>query len=737
MASTEVMSEPATLPKGRVRTPTVLQMEAVECGAAALAIVLHYYGRLVPLAELRRDCGVSRDGSKASNIVIAARAYGLQAKGFKKEIADLKDLQYPYIVFWNFNHFLVVEGFRKNMVYLNDPASGPRQVTLEEFDEAYTGVVLAMEPGPEFQRGGKKASMLIALADRLKGSLGAVAACALAAFLMVIPGLVAPTLIAVFIDQVLVQQFQDWARPIVIGMILTALLRGFLTALQAGMLRRLSIKLSVVMSSRFVWHLLKLPASYYAQRYSGEISDRISLNDKVAEVLSGRLATTVIDVLMMIFYLAIMIQFDAVLTAIGVAFALANFILLRWIARKRLDNNYRLAHYAGKTAGVAVSGLQSIRTIKAGALESDFFERWAGHFAKTTNARQELGLANQYLSVLPPFLSAFMTMLILITGGLRVMNGLLTIGQLVAFQSLMVSFLRPVNNLVALGAVMQELEGDLSRLDDVLQNPPDVNVFEKKETRQGGPNLAETPFRLNGHLELRDVCFGYSRLTPPLIENLSLTVRPGQRVAFVGASGSGKSTLAKIIAGLYEPTSGKILFDGMPRSALPREVMTNSLAMVEQDILMFGGSVKDNLTLWDSSAPEAGIVSACQDAMVHDVISALPDGYRGQLLEGAANMSGGQRQRLEIARALVNDPSILIMDEATSALDAETEKLIDQNIRRRGSTCLIVAHRLSTIRDCDEIIVLRYGKVVQRGRHDELIRQEGEYARLLSQEGMA
>ncbi|NDQ55577.1 MAG: NHLP family bacteriocin export ABC transporter peptidase/permease/ATPase subunit [Acidipila sp.] len=730
------MPGPVALPTGRVRTPTILQMEAVECGAAALAIILHHYGRLVPLAQLRKDCGVSRDGSKASNIVIAAHAYGLQCKGFRKEIADLKDVKYPYIIFWNFNHFLVVEGCRKGMVYLNDPASGPRQVTLEEFDEAYTGVVLAMEPGPEFTRAGSKPSVLASLGGRLRNSMGAVALCAFAGLLLVIPGLLAAALIELFIDKVLVQQFQDWARPIIIGMLLTTLLRGYLTALQAGMLRRLDIKLAVAMSSRFVWHLLHLPASYYAQRYSGEISDRIYLNDKVARVLSSRLATTIIDVVMMIFYLFVMIQFDAVLTAIGVSFALLNFLLLRWIARERLDSNYRLAHYGGKAAGVAISGLQSIRTIKASALESDFFERWAGHFAKLINAKQKLGLTNQYFNVLPPFLTGLMTLLILVTGGLRVMNGMLTIGQLVAFQSLMLSFLLPVNNLVALGSELQELEGDLSRLDDVLRNPTDSNFVPKGDGPQGYEAAGMQPARLSGHLELRGVSFGYNPLTPPLIENLSLTVRPGQRVAFVGASGSGKSTLAKLVAGLYEPTEGEILFDGTPRSNLSRELITGSLGMIEQDILMFGGSVKDNLTLWDSSAPEERILSACQDALIHQVISALPDGYRGQLLENAANMSGGQRQRLEIARALVNNPSILVMDEATSALDAETENLIDQNIRRRDCTCVIVAHRLSTIRDCDEIIVLNFGKVVQRGSHEELIKQDGEYLRLLSYEGM-
>jgi ATP-binding cassette, subfamily C, bacterial len=535
----------------------------------------------------------------------------------------------------------------------------------------------------------------------------------------------------VFVDKVLVQGFSDWARPIILGMFLTALLKLVLTGIQSGMLGRLKTRLSVLLSSQFVRHLLGLPASYYAQRYSGEVSDRVVLNDRVAEILSGRLATTLIDILMMGFYLVVMIQFDRVLTLIGVAFAMVNAGLLRSIARHRIDASQRLGQYMGKAAGVAESGLQNIRQLKASALESDFFERWAGHYAKLSNARQQLGLVNQYMGVLPTFLTSVMTMLILVVGGLRVIHGLLSIGQLVGFQSLMISFLLPVNNLVALGATMQELEADVTRLDDVLGNPQESG----QSAHDGTPVGEQQPVRLEGHLELRGVSFGYNPNAAPLIENLSFHAQPGQRIALVGGSGSGKSTLAKVVAGLYPPSGGEVLFDGNPRSAIPRGIITNSVAMVEQDILMFEGSVLENLTLWDASVPEANVVAACRDALIDDVIGALPGGYRGALLEGGANMSGGQRQRLEIARALVNNPSILIMDEATSALDAETEKRIDQNIRRRGCTCLIVAHRLSTIRDADEIIVLRRGKVVQRGTHEELLREDGEYANMLSSEG--
>jgi NHLM bacteriocin system ABC transporter peptidase/ATP-binding protein len=707
----------------------ILQMEAVECGAAALAIVLAYYGRIVPLAALRRDCGVSRDGSKCSNILKAAQAYGLTAKAYKKDLPALKQTPYPYIVFWNFNHFLVVEGYRKGKVYLNDPGTGPRSVSIEEFDRSYTGVTMVLRPGPEFQRGGAKPSVIAALWRRLKGSLFPVFAAVCAALLLVAPGLAIPALISIFVDKVMVQGFQDWGRPLVLGMLLAALLRGLLGAVQARILRRLQIRLAVANSARFVRHLLKLPASYYAQRYAGEVSSRIALNDHVAEILSGRLATTSIDALMMIFYVAVMWQFSQRLTLIALACAALSFFVLQWMAARRKEANILLSMAQGRAGGVGIAGLQSIRTLKASGLESDFFARWAGFFANLYNSQHALSELNYFVGTLPPLLSSLMTASVLVVGGFEVMHGHMSIGMLVAFQSLGTSFLQPVNNLVALGASIQDLEGHLSRLDDVLSSPT------QEETALS--SASAMPVRLRGHVEFRDVTFGYSPIAEPLISNLSFRATPGQRIAIVGGSGSGKSTVVRLLAGLYAPISGEILFDGIPSATIPRAILANSLAMVDQDILLFKGSVRENLTLWDASTPDASVSRACQDAQIESAIDALPEGYASELLEGAANLSGGQRQRLEIARALSADPSILIMDEATSALDAETELIIDRNIRARGCTCFIVAHRLSTVRDSDEIIVLDQGRVVERGSHDQLIRNKGHYARLLADDEAA
>jgi len=722
---------------GRVRTPTVLQMEAVECGAAALGIILSYYGRIVPLAELRQVCGVSRDGVKASKIVSGAKHYGMLAKGFKKSVASLQELRPPLIVYWNFNHFLVVEGFGKQQVYLNDPATGPRTVTIQEFDRAYTGIVLAIEPGPEFKKGGRKPSLILALLERLQGSVGEIIVCLLAGFLLVLPGLAIPVFDQIFVDSILVENRTDWLRPLVLAIAIALSLEGLLTLMQLHYLRKLRLKLAASLSSSFLWHILRLPARFYAQRYAGEISSRVGTNDKVAGVLSGQLATTVIDSIMVVFYALVMFAYDWLLTLIGIIFAGINGLTLQWIARRRKDIYARSIQDQGMAVSVALSGIQSIETLKASALESDFFARWAGYYAKSIDAQQDLGITNQILNVLPPLLTSLTTMTILTVGGLRVMEGNISIGMLVAFQSLMSNFQTPINTLVTFGSTIQELEGDLNRLDDVLQNPidPSLSNPNSQGERTQPASIAAVPARLQGYLEIRDLTFGYSTLDAPLVENFNLSLTPGQRVALVGGSGSGKSTIAKMVPGLYQPWSGQILFDNRSREEIPKSVLVTSVAMVEQEIFLFEGTVRDNLTLWDKTIPKEQIVQACKDALIHEVIISLPGGYNSYLQEEASNLSGGQRQRLEIARALMNNPAILVMDEATSALDTETEKIIDRNIRRRGCTCLIVAHRLSTIRDCDEIIVMDRGKIVQRGTHEEMRQVDGLYAHLVQSAG--
>lgn len=716
----------------RVKTPTVLQIEAVECGAAALGMILSYYGRIVPLAELRQACGVSRDGSSAANVVAAGRTYGMDAKGFKKTLDNLQELTPPYIVYWQFDHFLVVEGFIKDQVYVNDPASGPRQMSLAEFDRGYTGIVLVMRPGEKFQPGGMKRSIFQALHKRLQHSIPALIYCVLAGFLLVLPNLALPVFSQIFIDSVLMQNRWEWLWPLLFGLMIVILLQGVLTALQLRYLRRLKIKLAVGLSSQFIWHVLRLPISFYGQRFPGEISSRVSINDQVADILTGQLTRTIISLVMVVFYAVVMLWYNWILTLVVIGLAIANVVALQWVAQQRVDANLKTAQNYGKVNGVAIAGLQSIETLKASGLESDFFARWAGYYTKASNAQQELNLTNQRLNLLPAFLTALSTVLILVIGGWQVVQGSLTLGALLAFQLLMRNFLEPVNSLIRFGSTLQDLDGNLVRLDDVLDNSLD-------------PALASEPLhatvtpqsdlkRLQGTIELRNITFGYSKATAPLIQGFNLTIQPGQRIALVGGSGSGKSTVAKLVAGLYEPWEGEIRFDGVPSSQIPRAVLTDSIAVVDQDILLFADTVRANLTLWEPNIADRLLEKACEDAAIYDIVLSLPGGLDAPLIEGAANLSGGQRQRLEIARALVNQPAILIMDEATSALDSETEKMIDRNLRRRGCTCLIVAHRLSTIRDCDEIIVLDRGKVIQRGKHEDLWQSGGYYANLISSE---
>ncbi|MCX6549933.1 MAG: NHLP family bacteriocin export ABC transporter peptidase/permease/ATPase subunit [Acidobacteria bacterium] len=715
----------------RVRTPTILQMEAVECGAAALAIVLAYHGRWVPLSELRRECGVSRDGSQASSVLKAARRYGLIARAFRVEMEDLGAMARPYVVFWNFNHFLVVEQIARDRVYLNDPATGPRTVTPDEFRRAYTGLVLTFEPAPVFAPGGHRYRVLPALAARLRESRSAVGLAIGMGLLLVVPGIAIPVFSQVFVDEILIQQNHDWLRPLLLGMVATALLRAYFQYVQLRQLCALRTKLAVVLASGFLWHVLRLPLAFYSQRFAGDISGRVQTNDRVADVIAGQLATTVIDVLMVGFYAAVMLLYDVPLALIGIAATVVNLAIFQLISRRRTDASIRLSLELGKVQAVSITGLQSMETIKASGLESDFFARWAGTFAKTVRAQQELEVTTQKLSVLPSLIASLTGLLVLSVGGLRVMNGAFSIGMLVAFQSLMQSFLQPVSNLVGLGGTIQELQGDLTRIDDVVREPADPQV----DAASGSPPPATT--RLTGDIELVDVTFGYNRLGPPLLDRFSLRVASGQRVAVVGASGSGKSTVARLLTGLYEPWSGEIRFDGQPRAAHSRARLTASVAMVEQDVFLFEGSVRDNLTLWDRTVSDDAVVQACRDACILDAVMSLPGGLDAELAEGGRNLSGGQRQRLEIARALVQNPSVLVMDEATSALDAETEQIVDRNLRRRGCSCVLVAHRLSTIRDCDEIIVLQHGKVVERGTHDTLIGAGGTYTALIMAAGGA
>jgi NHLM bacteriocin system ABC transporter peptidase/ATP-binding protein len=703
------------------RTPTVLQMEAVECGAACLGMILGYYGHHVPLEELRVACGVTRDGSSAGNLLRAARAYGLDAKGFRYDVDDLRSLAPPFIIFWQFYHFVVVEGFTKDGAILNDPAGGRRVCDWEEFNRAYTGVCLTFSPGPEFKRSNDVPSTISILRKQVAGSWGAVLFVILAGLALVIPNVALPTFTKTFIDEVLVGKSYGWALWISVGIVGSIALQIALLELQQHAIVRLQAKLALANASRMLWHVMHLPMTFFAQRSPAEVSNRVAICDRVAELLSSRLAASAVGVIAALFYLALMAGYDRFLAVVSLAIAGLNILALRIVARQRSDANAALLQEEAMLLGSSVSGLERIETLKAGGAESTFFMKWLGHQARVVNARQRFAVPSQVLNAVPRLLVTINVTAILALGGLRVIEGAISIGTLFAYALLMQLFLAPFTTFVELGGDVQEMDGDLRRIEDVMRYPA-------AEPR----SIARVErIRLAGELELRDVSFGYNKHALPAVHDISFVISPGRRIALVGPSGSGKSTIAKIVSGLYLPWSGQVLFDGIERDAIDPALLGSDVAFVDQEISLYPGTVRANLTLWDPAVPDAAVERAARDACIHADIVGRPEGYDAAIAEGGVNFSGGQRQRLEIARALVRDPALVVLDEATSALDPLTEYLIDESLRRRGCACLIVAHRLSTIRDADEIIVLDKGIIAERGTHDELVARDGRYLSLV------
>jgi NHLM bacteriocin system ABC transporter peptidase/ATP-binding protein len=709
------------------RTPTILQLEAVECGAAALAMVLAHHGRHVTLEQMRVECGVSRDGSKAGGLLRAARAHGMVARGFRKEPHEIAELPLPAIAFVNFNHFVVVEGFRGAHAYLNDPARGRRSVATEEFDQAFTGVVLTFERGPAFVPGGHAPSALRSLRRYLAGFHGAVAVAFLLGLLLVLPGLVLPWLLGRFVDEVLVAKLPGVALPLLLGLAAAALARSLLLAIQARYLTESFARAARASVRRFLAHALALPMSFYAQRSPGEIAARVDLNERAAETISRDLAHLALDLITASFFLVLMVRLDSRLALVVVGCVGLELLAWRALAHRTAEISQELSVQAGKLAGTATGALANIESIKAGGQETALFRKWIGLQAQFINASVRAQRVTLWLGEVPGLLGLVAHLAVLGMGAALIIDGAFSVGDLVAFQVLLAGFSAPVHALFGSTQQMQTLRGDLARLDDVLNHKPEPGV----SLGNGG----DVPgVRLAGALEFRDVTFGYDRGQPPIVEHFSLAIRAGGRVALVGASGSGKSTLARLAAGLHAPWSGEILFDGKPRALYERSHLAAGVAYVDQDVSLFEGSVRENLTLWDTVA-EDKVQAALRDAALDGEIAQRAGGLDAPLQEGARNLSGGQRQRLEIARALVREPSLLILDEATSALDPAAEAEVESRLRARRVTCLVVAHRLSTVRDADEIVVLEAGRVVERGSHADLAsRPGGRYAALVASE---
>ena len=728
MAKKEVkIKQPVT--KGVAKVPVVMQMEALECGAASLTMILAYYGKWIPLEQVRADCGVSRDGSNARNVLKAARSYGLWAKGYRYEPETFKrEGKFPCIIHWNFNHFVVLNGFKGNKAYLNDPAKGSYSVSMETFDESFTGICLMFAPGENFAPGGKPKSMMEYAKKRLKGSGTAIAFVVMTSIITSLMGLINPAFSRIFLDRLLSGKNPDWVLPYFAALAGMGVIQIIVTWINAVYSLRINGKMAVVGNTTYMWKVLRLPMEFFSQRMAGDIKQRQGANAQIAGSLVNTFAPLLLNTAMMIFYFVVMLRYNVVLTMIGITSIIMNMVVSNIVSKKRINLTRVQMRDAGKLSGTTVAGIEMIETIKASGAENGFFEKWSGYQASVNTQRVKFERLNQYLGMVPTLVSSLVGTAVLVMGVYLTMQGEFTVGMIMAFQGFLSSFTAPAGTLISAGQTLQEMRTQMERVEDVMEYPADVS-YENDEVRED-----EEYSKLSGCVEMKNVTFGYSRLAEPLIRDFNLTLKSGSRVAFVGTSGCGKSTLAKLISGLYKPWSGEILFDGKAISEIDRSAFTGSLAVVDQDTILFEDTIANNIKMWDNSIEDYEMILAAHDAKLHEDIMQRDEGYNYKLTEGGKDFSGGQRQRMEIARVLAQDPTMIILDEATSALDAKTEYEVVESIKKRGITCIVVAHRLSTIRDCDEIIVMEKGIVIERGTHDELMEKGGAYTQLVTSE---
>jgi len=707
------------------KVPFIMQMEALECGAASLCMVLAYFKKWIPLEQVRADCGVSRDGCNARNMYRAAVSYGLKPTAFRMEPAELRNVKLPAIIHWNFNHFVVLNGFKKNRAVINDPARGTTEVSLEDFDKAFTGIVMTFETTPEFVQEGKPRSVLGFALSRLKGTIPAFVFIFLMGVFASLIDILNPVFSRIFMDDILGGQARSWLVPFIIAMSITMLIRVVMSVINAIYRLRMEGRFAITANAEYMWHVLRLPMDFFSQRYAGDILMRQASNEGIATMLISRLSPILMSFGLMIFYFFMLLQYNPILTVIGISSAALNMVLTQYMAKKSVSSSRISQSSGGNLNSLTLSSIDMIETIKASGAEGGVFERYAGYLAKQHNADMDGRRFSMYFGLIPAIISQVLNLAVMMFGVMFIMDGHMTIGMLIAFQGFLGSFLAPVGQLSGVMRSFTTMRTNMERIEDVMnyKREPEFN----EDTASGGG-------KLSGALKIDNITFGYNKLSPALIKDFSLDIQPGKSVAIVGASGSGKSTLAKLITGLYEPWQGQITFDGKKRVEIDEYSFRSSVSMVDQEVTLFEDTVAENIRMWDPSIEDFAVILAARDADIHETIVSRPGGFKHTVSENGKNFSGGQRQRLEIARVLAQEPTIAVLDEATSALDAKTEETVMNNIRKIGCSCVIIAHRLSSVRDCDEIIVLEKGEVVERGTHSELYAKDGKYKELVATE---
>lgn len=710
------------------KVPVILQLEALECGAACLAMILSYYNKWVPLEQVRIDCGVSRNGSNAKNILSAGRHYGLTSKGYKVELEDIVEYgEFPCIVHWNFNHFVVLNGFKKNKAVINDPARGVVEISMEEFDNAFTGICLMFEPSEDFVEDGNKKRTMDFIRKNLNGTKEAMTFTVIISFITSIISMINPMFSRIFVDNLITGLNPTIVYPFFIFLIMFISIQIIMSGLNSVYSLKIQGRLAIKSNASYMWHVLRMPVEFFSQRMAGDIAERKSINETIALNIINTFAPIMINIMMMFFYIIVIFKYSVLLSIIGIIGMAINISINQYIVSKKVNISRVAMRDMAKLSSTTVSGIDMIESIKSSGAENGFFQKWSGYQASVNNHNIESLKVDIYMGMIPKIVSLVINIIILYIGLYMIIIGNFTVGMLFAFQSMLNSLMMPIEKLSNVGTIMKEMRINMERIDDVMEYPADVEY--QKENK-----IDISYDKLVGRIELKNVTFGYSKMERPIIENFSMKVEPGEKIAFVGGSGCGKSTLSKLISGLYKPWSGEILFNGNCISEIDRNIFTGSLAVVDQNITLFEDTISNNIKMWDSSIEDYEMIMAARDANIHDDIMQRENGYNYRIMEDGKDFSGGQRQRIEIARVLAQDPTVIIMDEATSALDAKTEYKVVNAIKNRGITCILIAHRLSTIRDCDEIIVMERGRIVERGKHEYLMNLHGRYEELIMSE---